>query len=212
MRRALLAFIPLLPTVILAASPALAEDCAKDVAAAFEKQRTSKAFRVAMTQPSAEGPVDMTVDYIPPGRMLQTVTAAHMPGEQQTMLVDGRAFAGSSGAYEELLPQFAQSIVAEVATAVGPPANLGSFACLGKVTFDGKDLLGYRTSDAPADANPDTTMARTIYVDPASGLPQYNVVAALSGKAEPVLKAVYTYPTDVVIEAPVGAPVQKPRH
>ncbi|MBX9682226.1 MAG: hypothetical protein K2X41_00405 [Hyphomicrobium sp.] len=205
MRRALIALLPL-----LAGGPAFAADCSKDVAAAFEKQRTSKAFRVAMTQPSAEGPVDMTVDYLPPDRMLQTVKAAHMPGEQQTMLVGSRAFAGSSGAFEELLPQFTQSIVAEVATAVGPPQNLGAFECLGTVGFEGKDYVAYRTADpAAAGADPAKTMARTIYVDPASGLPAYNVVAALAGKDEPVLKAVYSYPADLTIEAPVGAPVQK---
>ncbi len=206
MRRAVVAILSL-----IAAAPALAEDCSKDVAAAFEKQRTSKAFRVAMTQPSAEGPVEMTVDYLPPNKMLQTVKAAHMPGEQQTMLVDGRAFAGSSGAFEELLPQFTQSIVAEVATAVGPPKNLGTFECLGKVAFDGKDFVGYRTSDQPAGSDPAATMARTIYVDPTTGLPAFNVVAAMSGKAEPVMKAVYSYPADLTIVAPAGAPVQKLR-
>ena len=66
---------------------AFADDCTKDVLEAIAKQRTSKAFRVAMTQATAEGPVEMTVDYMPPDRMLQTVIGDHMPGEQQTMLV-----------------------------------------------------------------------------------------------------------------------------
>ena len=127
-----------------------AADCAGEVSVAFEKQRTSKAFRVSMSQPTAEGPVQMTVDYLPPDKMLQTVVGANMPGEQQTMLVGDRAFAGSSGAYEELLPQFTQSIVAEFKTTVGAPAqNLGAFECLGKVTYEGKELVAYRTNDKP---------------------------------------------------------------
>lgn len=206
MRRA---YAPLI-LILAFVTPASAENCAKDVAAAFEKQRTSKAFRVAMTQPSAEGPVDMTVDYMPPDRMMQTVKASHMPGDQQTILVGSRAFAGSSGAFEELLPQFTQSIVSEVARAVGPPGDLGEFECLGKLDFDGKQLNAYRTSDkAKAGTDAGQIMARTIYVDPATGLPAFNVVATIDGKGEPVMKASYSYPTDIEIEAPAGAPVQK---
>lgn len=190
---------------------AMADDCSKDVLAAVEKQRTSKAFRVAMTQGTAEGPVDMTVDYMPPDRMLQTVTGKHMPGPQQTMLVGGRAFAGTDGAYEELLPHFAQSIAAEFITAVGKPTNVGQFECAGKQTFEGKEYLAYRATDKDAKpgANPDETMARTIYVDEDTGLPAFNVVAAVSGKGDPALKVTYSYPTDLVIEAPQGAPIQK---
>ena len=187
---------------------ALADDCSKDVLAAVEKQRSSKAFRVSMTQGTVEGPVDMTVDYLPPDRMLQTVTAKHMAGPQQTMLVGTRAFAGSDGAYEELL-----SVVSEMANAVGKPDHMGTFECVGKQTVDGKEFLAYRAvdKDAKPGANPDETLARTIYVDPANGLPAYNIVAAVSGKGEPALKVTYSYPTDLVIEAPEGAPIQKIR-
>lgn len=195
-----------------ATAPALAADCSPDVVAAFEKQRKSKAFRVAMTQPTAEGDVEMTVDYMPPDRMLQTVKSPAMPGEQQTMLVGNRAFAGSSGAFEELLPQFTQSIISEFNSAMGSTGkDIGHFDCLGKTQFEGKEFLGYRAldKDAPAGTDPAKTLARTIYVDPVSGLPAYNVVAA--GSEPPVMKATYTYPDDVVIEAPQGAPIQKIR-
>ena len=197
--------------LVVATSGVHAEDCSKDVVAAIAKQRTSKAFRVSMDQGTAEGPVKMTVDYMPPDRMLQTVTGAHMPGEQQTMLVGSRAFAGTSGAYEELLPQFTQSIVAEVASAVSKPETVGQFECVGKTTFEGKEYLAYRAADKDAKpgTDPKDILARTIYVDPASGLPAFNVVAAMEGKGEPVMKAIYTYPTDIVIEAPQGAPIQK---
>ncbi|MCB1484117.1 MAG: hypothetical protein KDJ17_04400 [Hyphomicrobiaceae bacterium] len=194
--------------------PASASDCSADVLTAFQKQRTSKAFRVAMTQPSAEGDVEMTVDYMPPDRMLQTVKSPAMPGEQQTMLVGNHAYAGTDGAYEELLPQFTQSIIAEFNSAMGSTGkDIGSFECLGKTKFEGKDYLAFRALDkaAPAGTAPDKILARTIYVDEVTGLPAFNVVAAASGKDAPVLKAVYSYPTDVVIEAPKGAPVQKVR-
>jgi len=195
------------------AAPAFAADCTNDVLAAFAKQRASKAFRVEFSQPTAEGEVHMTIDYMPPNRMLQTVTSPAMPGEQQTMLVGDRAFAGTSGAFEELLPQFTQSIVAEANQAMLAPINgLGSFECVGTAKLDGHDFVAYRTgAKAPPGADPSKAMARTIYVDPVTGLPAFNVVASLAGGAEPLLKVKYSYPTDVDIVAPTNAPVQKLR-
>jgi hypothetical protein len=193
------------------ATPAFATDCTKDVLAAFEKQRASKAFRVEFNQPTAEGEAHMTIDYMPPNKMLQTVISPAMPGEQQTMLVGDRAFAGTSGSFEELLPQYTQSIVTEVNEAVGaPPKNLGGFECQGPANLDGQNLIAYRTADKnPPDADRSKIMARTIYVDPVTGLPAFNVIASLAGAAKPVLKVKYSYPADIDIVAPANAPVQK---
>ncbi|MBN9291767.1 MAG: hypothetical protein J0H36_11800 [Hyphomicrobium denitrificans] len=196
--------------MIAVAAPASAADCSKDVLAAFEKQRTSKVFRVEFSQPSAEGEVHMVIDYMPPDKMLQTVTSPAMPGEQQTMLIGNRAYAGSGGAFEELLPQFTQSIIAEFASAVGEPKNLGDFECVGNLKIDDQDFVAYRLAEKAAEgADPSTVMARTVYVDPASGKPAYNIIAALGGSAPPALKVKYSYPTDVEIVAPANAPVQK---
>lgn len=201
-----------LASCCLLVAPVFAADCTESVKAAFVKQHEHKTYRVSMSQPTAEGPVQMTIDYVLPDKMLQTVVAPHMPGEQQTMLVGDRAFAGTSGAFEELLPHLVQSVISEFRVATSPETqNLGSFECLGKQAFEGKEFVAYRASDKPA-SNPDDTLARTIYVDEASGLPAYNVIAAVTGKAEPVLKVVYSYPTDIEIVAPAGAPVQSPRH
>ncbi len=192
----------------LAGHAARAADCSADVMAAFEKQRAGKTYRVAMTQPTAEGPVQMTVDYVLPDRMLQTVVAPHMPDEQQTMLVGSRAFAGSGGAFEELLPQFTQSVISEFQAATGSERNPGKFDCLGKQTLDGKEYVGYRTSGGGADG---VALARTVYVEEASGLPAFNIVGAASGAGDPVMKAIYSYPKDLTIEPPASAPVQKSR-
>lgn len=196
----------------LGLAPAQAADCTADVVAAFEKQRKSKVFRIAMTQPTAEGEVQITVDYMPPDRMMQTVKSPAMPGDQQTILVGNRAFAGSGGAFEELLPQFTQSIISEFNSAMGSTGkDIGAFDCLGKAPLDGKDFLAFRAVDKspPLGADAAKVLARTIYVDQATGLPAYNVVAAVSGSDAPVMKATFSYPDDVVIEAPPNAPVQK---
>lgn len=196
--------------LLIAAGPAAAADCTSEVLAAFAKQRASKAFRVEFSQASAEGEVHMKIDYMPPGKMLQSVTSPAMPGEQQTMLVGNRAFAGTGGAFEELLPQYTQSIIAEFNNAVGVPKDLGTYECLGKSKLDEQEFLAYRTAEkVPAGADTSKIMARTIYVDTETGKPAYNVIAALSGTADPALKIKYSYPTDIAIVAPANAPVQK---
>jgi len=194
------------------AGPSRAADCNADVLAAFEKQRKSPAFRMALEQQTAEGPVKMVVDYMPPAKMLQTVTGSHLPGAQQTMLVGDHAYSGSNGVWEELLPQFTQSIVAEFRAAISaPPANLGTYECLGKVAYEGKDMMAYRLKgDAePGATSDDKVIARIIYVDAATGLPAYNVVSPLKHPETPAAKVEYSYPTDVSIEEPVDAPIQK---
>lgn len=193
------------------ASPALAKDCTQDVLAAFQKQRASKAFRVEFDQATQGGVAHMRVDYVPPDKMMQTVTSPALPGEQQTMLVGNRAYAGSNGSFEELLPQFTQSIVAEVRTALAVSKdNIGTFECLGPAKFDNRDFVAYRTKETyPPGTEPAKMLARTLYVDPESGLPAFNVVASISGDSKPLMTVVYSYPDNVEIIAPKNAPVQK---
>lgn len=200
--------------VIAAASPANAagKDCSADVLAAVRKQLALKAFRVEFSQPTAEGEAHMRIDYMPPLRMLQTVTSPAMPGEQQTMLVNNRAYSGAGGSFEELQPQFTQSIIAEVAEALARPSKLEGYECLGTVKYENQDLLAYRSEDkAHPQADPSKALARTIYVDPKTGLPAYNVIAALAEGSKPLREVKYSYPTDINIVAPANAPAQKLR-
>lgn len=200
--------------VIAAASPANAagKDCSADVLAAVRKQLALKAFRVEFSQPTAEGEAHMRIDYMPPLRMLQTVTSPAMPGEQQTMLVNNRAYSGAGGSFEELQPQFTQSIIAEVAEALARPSKLEGYECLGTVKYENQDLLAYRSEDkVHPQADPAKALARTIYVDPKTGLPAYNVIAALAEGSKPLREVKYSYPTDINIVAPANAPAQKLR-
>lgn len=203
-------FLTIALAMLAFSAPAFAANCADKVKAAFEKQREEKMYRIVTQQPSAEGPVDMTVDYILPDKMLQTVQSPSMPGDQQTMLVGGRAFAGSGGGFEELLPQFSQSIIAEFRQSTTSSLdNLGDYKCLGEVEFEGQVYLGYRLIDPSSKDKPaEEIVARTIYVDTKTGLPAFNVVSGNSGEGEPIMKLAYSYPNDIEIIAPANAPVQ----
>jgi len=109
----------------LSALPALSADvpCKEAVAAAFAKQRLAPAFRMVAGLKGETGPVEITVEYIAPDRMRQTIVA---PNQQalDTVLVGTRAWSRQGTNWEELMPAIAQTIIAQVREAVvDPPAN-----------------------------------------------------------------------------------------
>jgi hypothetical protein len=61
--------------------------------------------------------------------------------------------------------------------------------------------LGYQS--APEKAPDGVELTRTIYIDPATGLPAFNIIGTPKGEAEPVHKESYAYPADIVIEKPL---------
>lgn len=196
-------------TTCLLAGPALAEagSCREAVAAAFIKQRTSRAFSMDAQIKAENGTVRITVEYIPPDRMRQTITA---PGQVplETVLVGRRAWSQQGGRWEELMPAVAQTIIAQVRDAVvEPPKDVGEFECLDKATVDGKEYIAYRSIEK----NPDATVHRKVYVDPQTGLPAINIVAEDKPGGEVLFNGVYAYPTDLVIDGHPEAPLVRLR-
>jgi hypothetical protein len=199
----------------LAAGPAVADEaCREQVAAAFNKQRSSRVFTMASEMKTPSGPVQIKVEYQPPDRMRQTVMA---PGQQEleTVLYGQRAYSRQGSKWEELMPGLAQTIIAQVrAAVVDPPKDVGNFDCLGTTTLDGREYLTYRSVEKQADAGAATgapVLHRTIYIDPKTGLPASNIVAADPPSSEVVFKATYDYPTSLQIEDHPDAPLVKMR-
>ncbi|MCZ7593571.1 MAG: hypothetical protein M5U16_00625 [Hyphomicrobium sp.] len=196
------------------AAPALADEkCREAVAAAFDKQRASRVFVMVSELKSESGPVQIKVEYQPPDRMRQTIVAPNQ-APLETVLFGNRAYSRQGGAWEELMPAVAQTIIAQVrAAVVDPPKDVGNFDCLGTTSLDGKDYLTYRSVEKQADAGAATgapQLHRTIYVDPESGLPARNIVADDKGD-EVVFKATYDYPEKLEIEDHPDAPLVKMR-
>lgn len=208
------------------AGPVKAADCAAEVTAAFEKQRKSKAFRMTALDQTPQGLVSMQVDYQPPDRMHQTVRHPSHPEPIETIAIGRWAWGTMGAGWEELQPQFAQAVTAHMREALVDPINQGGpFECLGTVAFEGKSYLAYRAGQRAADgaadgaaaaapdrgpgAQPATTvpsLVRTVYVDPATGLPMLNVVSDTAAGSATVFKGVFAYPDDIRIEAPIGEP------
>jgi hypothetical protein len=202
----------------LSAGPASSAgaSCREEVVAAFNKQRTSRAFSMAAELKGESGPVSITVEYVPPDRMRQTIVAPGQPGPLQTVLVGTRAWSRQGPKWEELMPAIAYTIIAQVREAVvEPPKDVGQFECIDKATIDGKEYLAYRSIEkAGADTRGSTItrpVHRTVYVDPETGLPAINIVAEDKPDAVPLFKGVYAYPTDLVIEGHPEAPLAKIR-
>jgi hypothetical protein len=225
--------LSILPAAVIACAlppvsvtTAWAADCRGEVAAAFERQRTAPAYRAVSRQPSPRGEIVNTIDYRAPDRMHNRVEAPGEPAPLETIAIGRWAWANQGGGWQELQPQFAQSITAHVATALREPVTLTEpFDCLGRVTHAGRSWLAYRTTPRPADAaragGPDNPLlARTILIDPATGLPGYNLIvdAGLGGGAgtaaadgAPLMAVAYSYPADITIEAPDAVPAGSPR-
>ncbi len=203
-------------SLALSAGPALSADtsCREAVVAAFAKQRSSKAFSMTAQLKGESGPVEITAQYVPPDRMQQTIVASGQP-PLETVLVGTRAWSRQGGPWEELMPAIAQTIIAQVRDAVvEPPKDVGEFECIDKTTVDGKEYLAYRSVEkagAVAKGSAGQPVHRTVYVDPASGLPALNIVAEEAPGAVPLFRGVYAYPTDLVIEGHPEAPLVKAR-
>jgi hypothetical protein len=201
-------------TAMLAGTAVADDKCREAVAEAFNKQRASRAFTMASEMKSPAGQVQIKVAYQPPDRMHQTIVA---PNQEplETVLFGTRAYSRQGGAWEELMPAVAQTIIAQVrAAVVDPPKEVGNFDCIGATTLDGKEYLAYRSVEKQADAGAATgapLLHRTIYVDPKSGLPAVNIVSGEEPNAEAVFKAVYEYPEHLEIEDHPDAPLVKMR-
>jgi hypothetical protein len=204
--------------LILSAGPALsaANSCKEEVLAAFTKQRTAKAYSMEAQLKGEAGPVTITVEYLPPDRMRQTIVAPGQPTPLETVLVGTRAWSRQGEVWKELMPAVAQTIIAQVRDAVVvPPKDVGEFECIDKATIDDKEYLAYRSVEkqggSPKGSAITRPVHRTVYVDPDTGLPAINIVAEDAPDAVPLFRGKYAYPTDLVIEAHPDAPLAKIR-
>jgi hypothetical protein len=205
----------LLAIPALAASAFAAQDCAPDVQAAFEKQRTQPAYHVHSKQPSVRGEIETDTDFQRPDRMYNKVVVPGEPVPLETVAVGRWAWASQGGGYQELQPQFAQAVTFDVEATLNTPVKTAEpFSCLGKVTRDGREYVAYRSEPRASPGKPagpdNPALARTVFVDPATGLPALNIVSEATADAPSLVSAAYSYPVDIKIEAPVGAAPASP--
>ena len=211
MRRMLTALV-----LLMVASAAAHAACKDEVASALERQRKTSAFRMQTMMISQEGKVDMTVDYVLPDRMHQTIKSATDADPVETVVIGKDAWTRQGKAWEPVHPQIRDALVNQMEETLGDdPGTLGAFECLGKKPVEGKDLLAYQgeneqggPKDVSKGANdkpklPDRPV-RIIYVDPTTGLPMRSIFARADKLDKPIFEATYSYPADIKIEAPAA--------
>lgn len=212
----------LLATALCLAPACVHAECKDEVLAALDRQRKSKAFRMETSMISEAGPVAMAIELIPPGRMHQVVTTKIDNRTTETIVVGLKAWSRADGGWEELSNETASMMSHELADIMGDdPGTIGTVACLGSTTVEGRPLMVYRiendglveedgvkevgkaakekAASALADEN---RPIRMFYVDPATGLPARSLFARASKLDKPISKAEYTYPDSLSIEPP----------
>ena len=188
------------------ATPAFAADnCAADVQAAVTKQHVLASYRVNVSSPIKPDGATETIDYMPPLKMYRRIKAPDQDFEIETIGFGNRAWSREGGGWFELKPHIASMVESHLRDTFGTaPKVTSQFNCLGKVTFEGKEYLGYQTTPEKADSG--DLIARTIYSDPASGLPAFNIIGEAKGAKPAMVVEAYSYPADIEIEIPENAP------
>ena len=194
------------------ATPVLA-DCRSDVVDAFEKQRKAGMFRMVANVVGAQGPMTMTLDYVLPDKLHQTVKFTIQQSSVEAILIGPQAWVNEGRGWNEANKDEKDELNRQLAQVSEETAeSLGGFDCLGSSAVDGAQLKAYLAIEGPKDksktptapVNKDNRAERIIYVDPTTGLPVQTIMA-LPGKYDrPIFKAVYSYPVDIKVEPPPG--------
>ena len=200
---------------VVSASAAVAENCSKTVTDAFTKQRGVEKLRMKTTMINQSGLVKMTVEYLLPSRMRQTVKRLGDPAPRETVLIENKAWTRQGGGWNEVPKAYTEQLVKQLNdTLINPPKDESHYECEGKETIDGKELLkyrGYETIKTPDEktnkvrnkvVKRDGAPIRLIYIDAQSGLPVRNTVATASKPDLPFFKANFSYSDDIKIEKP----------
>ena len=228
--------------LLCAACTEASADCRDEVAAAFERLKTSgRPYRkevtlVVSTQQTLRGTAEFlhqtvrgTAEFLPPDRMREIKSRGVASYETyETIQVGQRAWSSVGGrpwGWREWHPVFMQKLLEggkDFSTLPDPAiATDDMFECLGRVEFMGTAYLGYRarretkiatiasgplsgTKQQELDGKLQQMLPwRTVFIDPQSMLPAYDLVAQENQLDSPSHKVRYTYPNNITIEPPI---------
>jgi hypothetical protein len=201
-------------------------NCRDEVAAAFERLGTSRQpYRKEVTIVVSERQTAREiVEVVPPDRRRElTSNGVSGYGTSENIRVGERewshVYAGPWG-WREWRPEFLRGTPASDADSDKPIPEDAVFECLGAVEFNGKKYLGYQSRlkkvisvfgeiSEEVKERLSRQLAqmpqewRTIFVDPQSKLPAYEIVAAEGKLDSPRVKEQYAYPGRIKIAPPL---------
>jgi len=204
MRRSYFTMMAVCAIVSLTGALPVYASCQDDVAKAFAKQRDKSAYRMKTRQFSERGLVFMTVDYLLPYKMHQTVKSATSSDVRQLILVGTKAWVTAGLGWSLISKKDTASLNKQFgASVLNPPKDKLKYECLGQLEIEGRTLIAYQGKQGNSEnARTETTVLRTVYIDPETGLPVRTTVARASKPDLAFFKADYSYPDDIVIEPP----------
>jgi hypothetical protein len=185
--------------------------CQAEAVAAVDKQKDAGQYRMEADMITDAGPVKLKEEYILPSRMRQIVKVATEPQAIEVVVIDSKAWRNAGEGWEPLPPEEVKQLIeSRLNTAANSePETFGRWDCMGKQTVDGREVTAYQgKDDKPKDVSPggptmpENEAIRIMYVDPATGLPERGIFARKTQLDKPIFKEVYSYPTDLKIEAP----------
>jgi len=185
--------------------------CQAEAVAAVDKQKSAGQYRMDADMITDAGPVKLKEEYILPNRMRQTVKVATEPQSIEVILVESKAWRNAGEGWEPLPPdEVKQLIESRLNAAANSDVTIfGRWDCMGKQSVEGRELTAYQgKDDKPKDVSPggptmpENEAVRIMYVDPATGLPERGIFARKAQLDKPIFKELYSYPTDLKIEAP----------
>jgi hypothetical protein len=200
-------------------------DCRDEVAAAFERLRTSgRPYRKEVTNIiSDQQTYHETSEFVPPDRMREiTNSGVAGYGSDEFIRVGSRAWSNNVGGWPWTWREWNASFVQAMAPWRDPVISVDAvFECLGKVEFEDTAYLGYRAPvaktivtirEGPLSESGQQVLLRrlqqmpqewrTVFVDPQSMLPAHDLAAQKNQLDSPRYKARYTYPNDNQDRAP----------
>lgn len=213
--------LSLAAVLIVGSAMSASADCSGEVALAVEKQGQLASVRKETRVITEQGPVAMTIEYLRPDRLRQVTKPLIAEGRStETVLVGKTAWINAGDGWKKLeatdtneLMQFLRE------TTQQGGGDVGNFSCMGAETIDGRQVRAYRglpptetdkpkIKGAPAGTAPASKneAVRVIYIDVEAGLPARSIFAREGMLDKPIFREDYTYPADLKIEPPAGAP------
>jgi len=198
-----------LSALAIAATPAFADDkCKSEVEAAFVKQRAQPAFRTVATAQTLNGPLIRTIDFVAPDAIYNKIESPTEEAPVETIGIGKWAWANTEGGWDEQPPHNAQIVAQEREAYKVPPKAAADFSCLGKVSYEGKDYVGYGTAAARDTDGMD--VVTTVYISPDTGLPAYYVTKSAKPGAPAKFVAAYSYEGITIIPPTALIPTSEP--
>lgn len=202
-----LVFCGVLALSVLGSAYSAQADCSAEVDAAFVKLRQAAAFRMMTKIVNDQGSLSMSVDYVPPDRMHQTVETGTSAGTVELIVIGSDAWSNQGQGWAKVPDKFAKEVSGQMRQSLsGNKSANAAYECLGEKTFEGAKYVAYRTELPPVAAKTGAGAVpgnvQMLYVDKETGLPVRNIVTKPDAPNERLFDGTFQLREGLKIDVP----------